>query len=352
MLLLKRLLRLLSPIVPLLFALSALAAGPAGMRWIPPGDFARGSDESYAMPNECPAAQVHIDGFWIDEHDVTNAEFRRFVESTSYVTTAERPVDWEAMKKQLPAGTPKPPDEMLTPGALVFVPPDHPVALDDLSVWWRWTPGANWRHPQGPGSDIVGKDDVPVVQVSWFDAMAYAKWAGKRLPSENEWEYAAWGGQQASGRRYYWGNQFRSPDGTFHCNTFTGTFPNHDTGEDHFTGPSPVNAFPPNGFGLRDAAGNVWQWTADAYVDRRDNSVPTPQSSAACCDVGSTTDDSTIQRVVKGGSFLCSESYCESYRPSARRGVTPDTASVHTGFRCAVSASQVQMVRVDRNLER
>ena len=311
------------------------ALGPAGMVWIPGGEFLMGTDDPHSMHNERPAHRVKVDGFWMDEHDVTNAEFRKFVEATGYVTTAERKPDWEEMKKQLPPGTPKPDDRVLVAGALVFTPTDHPVPLDDLSAWWRWTPGANWRHPEGPGSSIDGKHNYPVVQVSWDDAVAYAKWAGKRLPTEAEWEYAAHGGKYGS--RYYWGDEFR-PAGRFMCNTYTGRFPVKDTAEDGFAGLSPVKSFPPNGYGLYDMAGNVWQWCSDWYradmheQNARDDCCINPAGPAQSLDP---TEPYTAKRVVKGGSFLCSDSYCESYRPTARRGTPPDTGTNHTGFRCA-----------------
>jgi formylglycine-generating enzyme required for sulfatase activity len=314
---------------------AAPASGPPpGMRWIPAGEFAMGTDDPDSQPNERPAHRAKVAGFWIDIHDVTNAQFREFVQATGYLTTAERPVDWEELKKQVPPGTPKPPDEMLQPGALVFTPTDHEVPFDDVRVWWRWVSGASWRHPQGPQSTIVGKDDYPVVQVSWDDAVAYAKWAGKRLPIEAEWEYAARGG--LGGKRFAWGDEFR-PGGKFLANTYTGTFPVKDTAEDGYAGTSPWNAFPPNGYGLYDMAGNVWQWTADVYSDS------SAQGTCPMCVSGNpqlSLDPALlgeVRRVIKGGSFLCSEQYCESYRPSARRGTPRDTGSEHVGFRCVMS---------------
>jgi len=255
----------------------------------------------------------------MDQTPVTNAEFSRFVRETGYVTTAEKPVDWEELRKQVPPGTPKPADELLKPGSLVFTPPNHPVELTNLANWWTWTTGANWRHPLGPGSSIEGHDNDPVVQVSYDDAAAYAKWAGKRLPTEAEWEFAARGG--TSGTRYYWGNELIK-DGRYMANTFTGEFPHKNTAADGFAGVSPVKSFPPNGYGLYDMAGNVWNWTSTPFQE-------TPS-----------TPPDPFRRVIKGGSFLCSPIYCESYRPSARRGTPYDTGSGHVGFRCVMSAMQ------------
>ena len=314
------------------------ADAPAGMVLVPAGEFEMGTDDPRSMANERPAHRVKLDAFWIDACDVTNADFRKFVEATHYLTTAERPIDWEEMKKQVPPGTPKPPDEVLKPGSLVFTPPDHAVDLRDMSGWWTWTNGADWKHPQGPASNIDGKDDYPVVQVSWDDAVAYATWAGKRLPTEAEWEYASRGG--SSSTRYYWGNDFPN-EGKGVCNTFTGDFPFKNTGADGFAGTSPVKAFPPNGYGLYDMAGNVWNWCSDFYAD--DVHVRAKAQGVIANPAGpdktfSAHNPAAMERVTKGGSFLCSPQYCESYRPTARRGTPPDTGSGHVGFRCVKSA--------------
>jgi formylglycine-generating enzyme required for sulfatase activity len=279
------------------------------MRWIPAGEFAMGTDDAHGMVNERPAHRARVDGFWMDDHPVTNAEFAQFVAATGYVTTAEKAPDWEELKKQVPPGTPKPDASVLVPGSAVFVPPRGPVPLTDVSAWFQWTPGASWRHPEGPASSIDDRRAHPVVHVSWDDAVAYATWAGKRLPTEAEWEFAARGGLEE--RRFNWGDDAK-PGDRHMANTFQGDFPYRQTAEDGFSGTSPVKSFPPNGYGLYDMAGNVWQWTADTY---RAAEAPAPQ------------------RVIKGGSFLCHESYCESYRPSARRGMAADTGASHVGFR-------------------
>lgn len=316
---------------------------PSGMVWIPAGVFEMGTDDAESMPNERPAHRVKLDGFWMDETPVTNAQFRSFVESTGYLTLAERPVDWEELKKQVPTGTPKPPESALQPGSLVYTPPAREVDTRDMAGWWTWTNGASWKHPQGPQSSLEGKDDLPVVHIAWDDAVAYAKWAGKRLPTEAEWEYAARGGA-ATNTRFWWGDQFR-PDGKFMCNTYTGKFPVSDTREDGYDRPSPVKAFPRNGYGLHDMSGNVWNWTADFYradahalaKQEGDRSglgySVNPKGPTESLDPTRPIPDA-IEHVIKGGSFLCHVDYCESYRPTARRGTPPDTGTEHIGFRC------------------
>ena len=318
---------------------------PPGMVWIPKGTFLMGTNDKESFPNERPAHLVQVQGFWMDEHDVTNAEFSKFVEATGYVTTAERKIDWEELKKEVPPGTPKPDESALAAGALVFTPSAGPVPLNDLSAWWLWVPGANWRHPEGPESSIQGRENHPVVQVSWHDAVAYADWAGKRLPTEAEWEFAARGGLES--KRYVWGDEFK-PGGQYMANTWQGLFPVTNTAEDGFFGTSPVGSFPANGYGLYDMAGNVWQWCSDWYrVDANieaasKNVCRDPRGPTESYDPG---DPYAPKRVVKGGSFLCNPSYCESYRPSARRGTPPDTGSSHTGFRCVISGDNTQVIR-------
>jgi formylglycine-generating enzyme required for sulfatase activity len=309
--------------------------GPRGMVWIPGGEFTMGTEAEIGWPDEKPAHRVRVDGFWMDETAVTNAQFREFVEATGYVTTAEQPVDAEEILRQLPPGTPPPPKENLVPGSLVFQPTSGPVQdFRDFSQWWHWTPGANWKHPEGRGSSIEGKEDHPVVHVSWHDAVAYTKWAGKRLPTEAEWEFAARGG--LDNKLYAWGDQPFSEEKP-QCNCWQGEFPWQNTAQDGYARTSPVKAFPPNGYGLYDMAGNVWQWCSDwyhakLYRQRAGQGVIVnpagPERSFA------SHQPYSPLRCQKGGSFLCHPSYCWRYRPSARHGCTPDTGMSHVGFRC------------------
>ncbi|MBS0290322.1 MAG: formylglycine-generating enzyme family protein [Proteobacteria bacterium] len=308
----------------------------SSMKWIPGGEFTMGTNDPLSMLNERPAHQVKIDGFWMDEHLVTNADFQKFVNATGYITTAEKKPDWEQLKAQLPPHTPKPDDSKLVPGSLVFTPPAHPVPLNNLTLWWRWTAGANWRHPEGPKSEIKGRENHPVVHVSWEDANAYAKWIGKKLPTEAQWEFAARGGLKD--KRFPWGDEFR-PHGKFMANTFQGQFPHHGVAEDGYIGTSPVKAFAPNGYGLYDMVGNVWEWTNDWYrADTHANENPICHNPTGPSNSFDPLDIYTIKRVIKGGSFLCHVDYCESYRPCARRGETPDTGTSHIGFRLVRNA--------------
>ncbi len=312
----------------------APAGGPPGMVWVPGGEFTMGTDSDLGWPDEKPAHRVRVGGFWMDPTEVTNAQFRAFVEATGYVTTAEKPPSLEEIMSQVRPGTPPPAKEDLVPGALVFTPTAGPVRLDDFTQWWRWTPGACWRHPGGPGSSIDGKDEHPVVQVSWDDAVAYAKWAGKRLPTEAEWEFAARGG--LDGKPYAWGDEPFSEEKP-QANIWTGDFPYRNTAKDGFERTAPVKSFAPNRYGLYDMAGNVWEWCSDWY----DRDLYRTRAGKGVTDNPKGPTESRDpsrpfmpQRVQKGGSFLCNDSYCSRYRPSARHGCTPDTGMSHVGFRC------------------
>ena len=322
--------------------------GPADMAWIAGDEFLMGNDHQMSQPNERPAHKVRVSGFWMDVNDVTNAQFHRFVEATGYVTTAEQKPTWEDLRVQLPTGTPRPDDSVLQAGAMVFVGTETEVSLRDYSRWWRFVPGANWRHPQGPDSNIDGKDDHPVVQVSYADAQAYAKWAGKRLPTEAEWEFAARGGlEQAT---YSWGNELL-PQGKPMANIWDTRqqepFPVVKD-EKVQVGTTPVRSFSPNGYGLYDMAGNVWQWTADWYrADafkvqaqyRQPRQDPAGPADSFDPDDGG-TPVSAPKRVTRGGSFLCSDTYCISYRTSARRGTDPLNPMSHIGFRTVMTPQQ------------
>jgi formylglycine-generating enzyme required for sulfatase activity len=311
-------------------------AGAEHVIELPGGVFTMGSDTH--EPEEAPAQRVHVDPFAIDVFPVTNRQFAAFVEATGYVTVAERPLD--------PADFPGAPPENLAPGSMVFTPTPGPVDLRHLSQWWRWVPGACWRRPEGRRSRIADRLDHPVVHVAHEDASAYAEWAGARLPTEAEWEYAARGG--LDGTAFTWGDEPR-PDGRIMANTWDGTdFPWRSTGESGWLRTSPVGSFPANGYGLFDMAGNVWEWTEDWWRDRHPE--PAPDRSPCCAPrpsgggIEASYDPAQPQfrvprKVVKGGSHLCADSYCLRYRPAARRPQMVDTGMSHIGFRCAWDAS-------------
>ncbi|KRE03788.1 gliding motility-associated lipoprotein GldK [Bosea sp. Root670] len=304
---------------------------PDGMVRIQGGTFRMGSDRHYA--EEAPSHRVNVDGFWIDATPVTNSQFRSFVEATGHVTFAELAPDPGDYPGALP--------HMLRAGSLMFDPPRHPVALHDWAQWWTFRFGATWRKPYGAGSSIKGLDDHPVVHVAYRDAEAYAAWAGKALPTEAEWEFAAWGGREDS--EFAWGDEFM-PDGRHMANTWQGSFPHENTREDGWARTSPVRAFPPNGYGLHDMIGNVWEWTADFWSVRHQADAP-----KACCvpqnPRGGPEAESydprqpairIARKVLKGGSHLCAPSYCRRYRPAARHAEPVDTSTSHVGFRCVL----------------
>ena len=307
----------------------------ANMVWIAGGTFRMGSDDFY--PEERPVHEVTVDGFWMDDHPVTAAEFRRFVKATGHVTVAEQPLN--------PNDYPDADPRLLVPGSLVFQRTPGPVNLDDYTNWWHWVPGAQWRHPEGPGSTLDGRERHPVTHVAHADAVAYATWAGKELPSESEWEFAARGG--LDGETYPWGNEF-SPKGRQMANTWQGEFPWQNLLLDRYERTSPVKTFPPNGYGLFDVAGNVWEWTADYYTPAHPAEPihvccgpagprvnPRVTSPAASYNVGG-PGERFPRMVVKGGSHLCAPNYCHRYRPAARSPQTVETSMGHLGFRCIV----------------
>lgn len=307
---------------------------PAGMVWIAGGEFTMGCQDATCTQEAISPHRVKVEGFWIDETEVTNAQFKIFVDDTNYITVAERPIDWEDLKKQLPPGTPKPPEDNLKPGALVFTPPSGRVMLNDYSQWWSWVIGADWKHPLGVGSSIRGMDNYPVVQIAYEDALAYASWAGKSLPTEAQYEFAARGGLDE--KVFSWGEEL-NPQGKFMANYFQGSFPNKNTAEDGFEGLAPVKSFPPNNYGLYDMIGNVWELCSDWFAmgeqlsNKANVIVANPKGPSSSYD----PNEPGIQKhVSKGGSFLCSEQYCSNYKPSGRQATAFDTGMNHTGFRC------------------
>jgi formylglycine-generating enzyme len=311
------------------------AAGPAKeMVWVPGRTFLMGSDHHY--PEEAPAHRVTVDGFWIDRHPVTNAEFARFVRKTGHVTVAERAPD--------PADYPGARPELLVPASTVFRNPGRPVDLGNHYQWWAYVPGADWRHPQGPGSSIKKRPDHPVVHVAWADVEAYAAWAGKDLPTEAEWEFCARGG--LDGAEFAWGDEFL-PGGAHMANTWQGEFPGQNLNADGYERTSPVAAFPPNGYGVHDMIGNVWEWTADWYSPKHEADAPksccipeNPRGGREEASLDHSQPNIKIPRkVIKGGSHLCAPNYCRRYRPAARHAEAIDTSTSHLGFRCVVRSS-------------
>jgi formylglycine-generating enzyme len=314
---------------------AADAAPFPDMVWIPAGTFSMGSAEHY--PEERPVHQVKVDGFWMDRTPVTNRQFRAFVEATGYKTFAEIPPDPKDYPGALPA--------MLKAGSLVFTPPRHAVDLSDWSQWWRYKFGANWRRPTGPHSSSAALHEHPVVHVAYRDCEAYARWAGRELPTEAEWEYAARGGLE--GAEFAWGSEFM-PQGRYMANTWQGNFPHENSRADGYARTSPVTAFPPNGYGLCDMIGNTWEWTTDWYKAEHTVAARSPccpsENPRGASEEGSYDACQPLiripRKVVKGGSHLCAPSYCRRYRPAARHAEPVDTSTSHVGFRCVLRVSR------------
>lgn len=320
-------------------------ATPKGMVWVSGSAFKQGAvkNDSMAMNHEKPAIDVMVDGFFMDATEVTNAQFSEFVEATGYVTVAERGIDWEELKKQVPAGTEKPHDSILQPGSLTFKKTKSTVAnLYDFSQWWNWTIGANWKHPNGPKSSIKGKENYPVVQVAYEDALAYCEWANRRLPTEAEWELASRAGTFNS--IYTWGNNIEILSDN--ANSWEGEFPVNNTKADGYELRAPVKSYPPNAYGLYDMAGNVWEWTSDwynaTYYKDTKSANKTLINPTGATNPYTPNNPLAQEKVIKGGSFLCSASYCASYRVSARMGSSMDSALEHTGFRTVATPSMLK----------
>ena len=306
-----------------------------GMVWIEGGVFQMGASENdnMALIHEKPNHTVKVNGFYMDETEVTNKQFTEFIKATGYITTAERPIDWDIIKMQLPPGTQRPHDSILMPGSLLFKKTTESVPnLYDFSQWWKWSIGANWKEPEGKGSNIVGKENYPVVHVSYEDAIAYCNWSGKRLPTEAEWEYAARGGKK--NKIYFWGNLSNSLHQ--YVNSWEGEFPVENIIKDGFEKSAPVKSFPPNDYGLYEISGNVWEWTSDWYnvnyyakcekKDITDNPIGANKAY-------NPNNPYIDEKIIRGGSFLCNASYCASYRVSSRMATDPNTSLEHLGFR-------------------
>jgi formylglycine-generating enzyme required for sulfatase activity len=303
---------------------------PKDMVWIEGGTFAMGSNDHY--PEERPVHQAAVNGFWIDRFQVTNAQFRRFVKETGYVTVAER----VPLAEDYPGALP----EMLVAGSVVFEQPGRHVDLGNHYNWWNWMPGADWRHPDGPETILHGRDRHPVLHVAWEDVEAYAVWAGKSLPTEAEWEFAARGGLE--GKEFAWGDEL-VPKGRYMANFWQGDFPVENLALDRYERTAPVGSFPPNGYGLFDMIGNAWEWTTDWYADQHD--VPpsccslvlrNPRGASRESSIDPAEPASIPRKVLKGGSFACAENYCRRYRPAARMHHPIDTGTNHISFRCVI----------------
>ena len=318
---------------------------PEGMVWIPGGTFNQGAipEDQLAMAHEKPSHRVAVDGFFMDITEVTNAQFKKFIDETDYITVAERNIEWEEMKKQLPEGTPRPHDSIMQPGSLTFEKSKRPVPnLYDFSQWWRWTIGASWKQPNGPGSTIEGKGNHPVVHVSYEDALAYCEWAGRRLPTEAEWERAARGNKENG--IYFWGNEVSKLSKM--ANTWEGEFPVTNSKSDGFERRAPVKSYPPNEFGLYDIAGNVWEWTSDWYntnyyqeVSANNELLKNPLGADRPFNE---RNPYVEEKIIKGGSFLCNASYCASYRISSRMANSLDSSLEHLGFRTVASLDMLR----------
>lgn len=320
---------------------------PLGMVWVPGGAFVQGAvpQDEMAMGHEKPAHEVVVDGFFMDITEVTNEQFTKFVVETGYETLAERAPDWEEMKKQLPAGTPKPHDSIMQAGSLTFKKTKSPVNnMYDFSQWWRWTIGANWKKPNGPGSSITGKENHPVVHIAYEDAQAYCQWANRRLPTEAEWERAARGKKEAT---YFWGDDESVL--TKMANTWEGQFPVTNTKDDGFEQRAPVKSYEPNDFGLYDMAGNVWEWTSDWYNTKYYmelvNGIGAARNPQGAEKPYNERDRYAREKIMKGGSFLCNASYCASYRSSSRMATSLDSSLEHLGFRTVATPDMIENIK-------
>jgi len=315
-----------------------MLATPKGMVWISGGNYERGAvdGDKFTRKDEQPKHTVIVDGFWMDITEVTNKQYQEFVDKTGYITIAEQKINWQEIKKTLPDNTPQPPDSILKPGSLSFCCKHNNITnLEDMTQWWEWKLGANWKHPQGEESSIVDKSNNPVVHIAYEDAQAYCKWIGRRLPTEAEWEYAARGGLK--NKIFPWGNDdkliFKN------ANTWQGTFPTNNTKKDGFEKSAPVKSYPVNGYGLYDMSGNVWEWTQDWYDSNYYKTLFKSKSNKNPLGPDKSNNPNVKEKSIRGGSFLCHKSYCASYRVSARMGASTDTGLEHLGFRTVFTSS-------------